>query len=258
MKIAIIGAGAFGTALGGVLEKRGITVEYFDPKIEKTLEEVCENAEFIILAVPSVAAPKVLPNLPKDAPLIIATKGILDTCLINDFKDVMVLSGPGFANDIKAGIKIALTTTDKRVEGLFGSEYFSFDLTDDIRGVLLCGALKNVYAIIAGMADFEAESEEWEKFIKEACLEMKEILKANGADPKTVDLYCGIGDLRLTCNYPSRNYEFGRILRQNPSAKPEKTVEGISALSRIKNGGLSIPGTAVKLKELIEKSKIWN
>lgn len=258
MKIAIIGAGAFGTALGGVLAENGHIIDYSDPKIEKPLEEVIKGADFILMAAPSFAVPSILPNLPKDTPLIIATKGILDTCLVEDFNDVMALSGPGFANDIKADIRVALTVTDSRIIELLGEKHFSFDKTDDLKGVLLCGALKNVYAIIAGMSDFEAESEEWEVFIKEACLEMKEILKTNGADPKTVDLYCGIGDLRLTCNYPSRNYEFGRILRANPAAKPEKTVEGISALKRIKDGELKIPETAIKLKELIRKAQEWN
>lgn len=258
MKIAIMGAGAFGTALGGILAERGYDIDYYDPKFRETLEEVVDGAAFVVLAVPSAVAPHLLPHLPKEKPLIVATKGILDKSPFEGFKDVMALSGPGFADDIKAHKVTVLTTTDTRVVEMFATDYLSFDYTEDFNGVLLCGALKNVYAILAGLSDFEPYDESWEKFITEVCLEMKEILRVNGSNPETVTLVCGVGDLRLTCNFPSRNYEFGRILKSNPKAKPEKTVEGLSALAEIKRGKIIVPEAAVKLKQLIEVSKEWN
>ena len=252
MVIAMIGAGVFGTALGNILNKNGHEVKYYDPKIPNCppLATVVTGADFVVLAAPSSAIPYLLPHLPRKVPLIVTTKGILDFTLFDNFSDVMALSGPGFAKDIEAHVSTILTATDQRIADLFSAEYLSFDFTTDFRGVLLCGALKNVYAIIAGQADFEAGSEKWEEFIAEALVEMRAILAVNGADPATVDLACGVGDLRLTCNYPSRNYEFGRILRDNPAVQPAKTVEGMMTLKEIRAGKLIVPEEAIKLNAI--------
>ena len=79
MKIAILGAGAFGTALGEILAGKGYDIDYYDSKLEReTLSLVLETAKYIVLAVPSMAAPHLLPYLPPHKPLIVATKGFLD------------------------------------------------------------------------------------------------------------------------------------------------------------------------------------
>lgn len=258
MKIAILGAGAFGTALGGILADKGYDIDYYDTRIEKErLSDVVADTKYVVLCVPSKAAPYVLPYVPKNKPLVVATKGILSDKTFDGFKDYMVLSGPGFADDIKAGKQTKLTATDARIVDLFSTDYLAFDDTDDKRGVLMCGALKNVYAIMAGLKGLEPDTVERERFLSEVAEEMQALLSANGADPKTVNLVCGVGDLRLTCAYPSRNYEFGRILRENPEAQPEKTVEGVSALKRIKRGEIKVPETAVILRELIKVSDKW-
>ncbi|MBR3269886.1 hypothetical protein IKG07_01410 [Candidatus Saccharibacteria bacterium] len=259
MKIAILGAGAFGTALGGILANKGYDIDYYDSKVEKeSLSKVLSDTKFIVLVVPSQAAPYLLPHLPVDKPLIVATKGFLDSHNFADFKDYMVLSGPGFAADIKAGKKTLLTATDQRIIELFTTDYLTFDFTVDKNGVLMCGALKNVYAIYAGYLDLKPGTPEHERYLTEVSEEMKALLLANSSDPKTVDLSCGKGDLRLTCDFPSRNYEFGQILRKNHQAVPEKTVEGLTALAKIKRGEIKIPDSALKLLELIKISDDWN
>lgn len=251
MKTAILGAGAFGTALGGVLADKGCDIDYYDSRLEKErLADVTSSAKYIILVVPSKAAPYVLPHLPKNVPLIVATKGILSDYIFREFKDYMVLSGPGFADDIKARKMTLLTTTDSRVADLFSVDYMQFDFTDDRDGVLMCGALKNIYAILAGLKGLKRETQEWNNFIKKASDEMREILAINGAKATTVDLACGIGDLKLTCGYPSRNYEYGDLLRKNLECEPEKTVEGLSALKRISRGEIEVPDNLILFKEV--------
>ena len=258
MKIAVLGAGAFGTALGGILADKGYDIDYYDSRIEKErLSDVVADAKYIVLCVPSKATPYVLPYLPKNKPLIIATKGILSDKAFSEFKDYMVLSGPGFADDIKAAKQTILTATDLRIVNLFGTNYLSFDMTDDKRGVLMCGALKNVYAIMAGLRGLEPGTEKHKKYLSDVAREMKELLTANGAKAETVDLVCGKGDLKITCANPSRNYEFGCKLRENPEYQPEKTVEGVSALKRIKRGEIVIPENVVILKELVAESDKW-
>ena len=85
------------------------------------------DAKYIVLCVPSKAAPYLLPYLPKNKPLIVATKGILSDKAFDDFKDYMVLSGPGFADDIKAAKNTKLTATDDRIIELFETNYLTFD-----------------------------------------------------------------------------------------------------------------------------------
>ena len=258
MKIAIMGAGAFGTALGGILADKGYDIDYYDSKFEhESLSDVLKGAKYILLAVPSKSAPYVLPYLPKNVPLIVATKGILSDKTFADFKDYMVLSGPGFADDIKAGKKTKLTATDQRVIDMFGTDYLTFDYTTDERGVLMCGALKNVYAILAGILGLKRDTDAWREFVFEVADEMRSILAYNGAEAKTVDLVCGIGDLKLTCGYPSRNYEFGDLLRGDPNYQPEKTVEGVSALKKIKRNEIVLPENLPHLDDLISRSEKW-
>ena len=258
MKIAIIGAGAYGTALGEVLASNGHEVQYYDKYIENTnLDDTVRGAEYVVLCVPSDAVEEVLANLPRNVPLIVATKGFLSDAIFHSFTDYMVMSGPGFAADIRAHKPTHLAATDQRIVKLFGNEYLSFDTTKDARGVLMCGALKNVYAILAGMQDLQPGTEPHEKFLAEVADEMRAILAANGANADTVDMPCGVGDLRLTCAMSSRNYEYGQMLRKNPNALPEKTVEGVTTLKRIKNGEIIIPNEAVKLKKLMDESVVW-
>lgn len=253
MKIAILGAGAYGTALGGILASKGYDVDYYDAKLEREkLGDVLNNARMIVLSVPSEVVPYLLPHLPTSKPLIVATKGILSLKTFNGFRDVMILSGPGFAEDIKNKKETRLTATDYRVIELFETDYLNFDYTDDANGVLMCGALKNVYAIYAGVLGLKRESALWKKYIDDVLEEMREILELNDANERTVELSCGVGDLKLTCGEPSRNYEFGMILRKNPKAVPEKTVEGLSAIRRIKRGEIKVPESAKKLKEIIK------
>ena len=256
MKIAILGAGAFGTALGGILAFKGYDIDYYDSKLEReNLNYVLDKAKYIVLCVPSKAAPFLLPCLPDDKPLIVATKGILTDTMLRGFKDWMVLSGPGFADDIKAKKKTFLTATDSRIVDLFNTDYIQFDFTDDRRGVLMCGALKNIYAILAGLKALQRETSAWRQFIKQVTKEMGLILEANGAESDTVELMCGVGDLKLTCGLPSRNYEYGSILRENPAYEASNTVEGLSAIRRILRHEIVVPAKAQLLKEVINAVK---
>ena len=253
MKIAILGAGAFGTALGGILADKGCDIDYYDSRLYKEkLSDVIKDAKYIVLCVPSNAAPYVLPYLPNNIPLIIATKGILGDQIFSKFEDYMVLSGPGFASDIKLRKPVKLTATDKRIIKLFGTEYLSFDTTNDRRGVLMCGALKNVYAILAGWLDLKPLSDAHESYLEEVEGEMRELLSANGASAETVDLECGKGDLRLTCALPSRNYEYGQKLKKDPNYEPDNTVEGLSTLRRIVRNEIIVPPGLKHLAQILD------
>lgn len=254
MKVAVLGAGAFGTALGGVLLERGQDVAYYDPKINSAaLSETLDGAKYMLLCVPSVAAPELVVSLPKNIPLIVATKGFLTEQLFLDFEDWMVMSGPGFAKNIQAKQDTFLTATDKRIQEIFETDYLKFDLTRDRRGVLMCGALKNVYAIFAGMKELKSHTEEMEKFIEDAVSEMGQILVANGADSTTIHHACGVGDLVLTCSPDSRNYRFGYSLAKHNTAGFDELAEGVEALKRIEKGDIEVPESAEILNAILNK-----
>ena len=252
MKIAILGAGVYGTALGGVLEEKGYIVDYYDPFLsDKTLPDVLDGAEMILMVAPSDAVESLIKELPKNLPLIVATKGIMDDRIFNEFNDLMILSGPGFADDIKAHKLTHLTITDDRLKEMFGVDYIRFDETSDVRGVLMCGALKNVYAILAGYLGLDKDYARRDSFVDDVAHEMGLVLSANGAQAETAELYCGRDDLILSCSDKSRNFEFGMKLRLNNNYRPEKTVEGFAALRRIKQGEIMVPDSAKYLKELM-------
>ena len=259
MKIAILGAGVFGTALGGILADKGYDIDYYDNRLEKErLSDVLSDSYKILLAVPSNVAPYLLQFLPKNIPLVVATKGLLGDKYFKDFSVYDVISGPGFGDDIKARKKTLLTATSESVAELFRTDYLDFDITNDKNGVLLCGALKNVYAILAGIKNLVPSSNEHSNFLKQAASEMSMILKLNNADPETVNLACGKGDLKITCYYPSRNYEFGVKVSENADYRPEKTVEGFTALTKILRGEILVPEDATLLNELMAEAKKWN
>ena len=259
MKIAVMGKGVFGEVLGDILIENGHEVSFYDPiKNHDTFEDVLYNANLILTVVPSNVIPDLLNKLPKNIPLINATKGILTDRLFKDFKDWMVISGPGFAKDIEAHKRTLLTATDKRIIELFQNDYLKFELTDDRLGVLMCGALKNVYAIGAGYFGLLPESNEMQDYLQKVENEMRLILAENGANPQTVELSCGRGDLKLTCSFSSRNYEFGTKVRGDKKFKPDKTTEGITTLGVIKDHQIKLPINQLPiLEKLLVKSNGW-
>lgn len=257
-KVAVIGAGIYGTALGGILAENGYDIDYYDPEKEKErLKDVTAGAEMVLISAPSEIVMKLLCHLPKSAFIIVASKGFLTTKPFEMFDDWAVLSGAGFADDIKAKKRVILTATDQRITELFCCNSVRFDYTDDRRGVLMCGALKNVYAIRAGQLDLKPNTKKKEVFIYEAAEEMAEILHLNGAKASTLKLACGMKDLILTCGTNSRNYQFGQTVSKGLNKESKVTVEGLSALKRIRHGEIEIPENAKILRSIIEESEQW-
>ena len=80
MKIAILGAGAFGTALGGILAENGYDIDYYDSRLEQErLSDVVSDSKIVVVAVPSVSVPYLLPYLPKN-PLILSLQKKYPLC----------------------------------------------------------------------------------------------------------------------------------------------------------------------------------
>jgi glycerol-3-phosphate dehydrogenase (NAD(P)+) len=105
-------------------------------------------------------------------------------------------------------------------------------MTEDMLGIILCGTLKNIYAIGAG---YHSDSmNDMASFIEHAHNEIANYLDKHGADPHTADLACGLGDLILTStSNTSRNFTFGQRLKNGDKIadilNELKTVEGYNA-----------------------------
>ena len=258
-RIAVIGAGSYGTALGGILAENGYDIDYYDPEKEKErLKDVVDGAKAILVSAPSDVVMKLLFHLPQDKFLIVATKGFLSCKPFAEFSDWAILSGAGFADDIKNKKRVHLTATDQRVIDLFKTDSIAFDQTNDKLGVLMCGALKNVYAIRAGELGLKPNTKRKENYVGEVTEEMAVILAENGAKPSTLKLACGVKDLYLTCGENSRNYQFGKTRTNHEKVQNNMTVEGLAALKRIRRGEIIVPDKAKILQLIMEESEEWD
>lgn len=231
-----------------------------DIRFTSNMEECVKDANIIVIAVPAQFVDNISEELKKyfkpNQHICIASKGIEnDTCLfVSDVlkkhiktKNVAVISGPSFAVDIvnKVSIGLSLGTKNKETEHLLkkslANRYLKLRTTDDIIGIEICGSIKNVIAIAAGMLDGMNLPESTQAmFITESLHDIKELIKILGGNKNTILAFAGFGDLLLTCtSTKSRNFTFGNLIGQN---KPQKeiddyinhtTIEGLYTLKSI-------------------------
>ena len=250
MKITIIGAGAFGTALASVLEENKNEISFFDPYKFPTvsLSAALENSDAIIFSAPSKTLEKTLKSLPNSAkslPFINASKGFLSDKVFEGLKKFAVLSGPSFSQDILNKKQTTLTASNFFTKKLFETPWLSVEISHDKKGIILCGTLKNIFAIYAGSKHIRPATPEFRNFLIESIRELKLILSANNCNESTAELACGFKDLALTASSKnSRNYRLGSLLAKKTvlsALVSSETIEGLSALRSLKTSNLSIP-----------------
>lgn len=259
MRVTFLGAGAYGEALKTLVENNEHEVRFYDPfKFpEISLDEAVKEAEVLVYTAPSSAAGEILPKLPKDLPLICSSKGFLSLQPFEGFTNLSALGGAAFAEDIKAelptfGDQISLTASAPLSEQLFTTDYVKVEHSPDTFGILLCGSLKNVYAIGAGLLE---EGTNPEGYFRKAFHEMQDFLFENGCDPDTALLSCGLPDLILTASERSRNFRFGCEIYAHPNSKIEAagTVEGVSVINSLKaTPSFQIPSTCTTFLDIVE------
>jgi len=227
------------------------------------LKYVIANAQIILIAVPSIIFEDVIERIKsfvdKDAMIISCTKGIKSdpfrsmTDIIYskiDFaneNNVGVLSGPNLAKEI-AENKIAGTVIASknnllisRVKSLLSSKTFKVFSSNDVQGVELSGALKNVYAIICGIAEsLNVGENALGLILTRSMAEMSRFAVAKGANPITFLGLSGMGDLVATCTSNlSRNFQLGVCLGEGLSLEESKNnvgqiAEGLRSLEVLK------------------------
>lgn len=246
--LAIIGRGAFGTALATVYRRDQRTVQLLGRESWPD-----QMPPIILLAVPTKGLGEVMERLAArdlcDRALVLCCKGIdpqtgrLPSELVSTVSSQVqpfVLSGPGFAQDLANGRPVAHTLAHKQqaetMAKLLSTAAFRLYHCDDPVGVQLCGALKNIIAIAAGVADGLSLGESARAaLVTRASVELRRLLVELGGRADTLWTMAGIGDLMLTCGSPmSRNFQFGQRLATGENARKAEqaigTVEGLDAL----------------------------
>lgn len=232
-----------------------------DDKITFTTsyEEALRKAEivFVMCAAKFVSSvsKEMMPYINNKMHFIIGSKGIeRDSCrfvhevflnFINTRK-LAVISGPSFAIDIAnlEPIGLSLATRSKETFNKMISSYkgtnIKLRLTNDLVGVELCGSIKNVIAVAAGILDGLGYSESTRSFlITESLHDIKELIKGLGGSKKTILSFAGVGDLLLTAtSTKSRNYSYGILLGSKRYDEAREyldntTVEGYYTLKSI-------------------------
>ena len=251
-KIAIVGAGAFGSAINSLLKKKGYTPKVWDIGLD--MKEKVEGSDFVIFAVPSQAFREVfIQAVPfiGDAVVINLAKGVEMGSLkrMSEIADEILpsvryvaLSGPSHAEEVAIDLptSVSIASKDKsllpKVQELFSNEHFRVYTNDDLVGVELAGSLKNVIALATGIADgLNSGDNARAALMTRGLAEISRLSVKMGADPITFLGLSGVGDLIVTCgSMHSRNRRCGILIGQGAALdlalkEVGQVVEGVSA-----------------------------
>ncbi len=284
MNVGIIGAGAWGTALGVVAARGGSDVvlwsydglyKEFDgvemPSNLRVTKDMAEMGQMDAWLIVTPAAffretMKKAREFYAGQPIIICTKGAEpESCAfvsemlkdaVPECEDFGVLSGPQFAAEVARGVPTGSTLAAMPRSRVAGHEILNqlyLSDSDDIVGTEYCGIGKNAVALICGY-NFVAASGENERamIFTRAWNEIVAMGKKLGARAETFLDLCGIGDLFLSATSPtSRNFAGGMAIARGEDVVG--TVEGISALRGLISRGQRIGVETPVLKEMCEK-----
>lgn len=272
MHVVVVGAGSWGSAFACLLRDNGheVTLAARDAEqvvairatgrnpryaqaadlqgiaAEVIAEAPIADAELVVAAVPSRVFGEVVESLPGNAPILSLSKGLdpetgerLST-LVRD-RLVGVLSGPNIAAEIVRGLPAAAVVASAdpelaaRLQLAINSTVFRVYVSEDIVGVELCAAAKNVIALAAGGADgLELGDNAKAALVSRGLAEMRRLAESAGARADTFAGLAGMGDLIVTCWSPSgRNRRAGELIARGATAEEARreigmVVEGLT------------------------------
>jgi glycerol-3-phosphate dehydrogenase (NAD(P)+) len=268
MKISVLGAGAWGTAIASRLAAnldhrvtlwgrnhetiRAIAADRISPRylpnialspaLDSTtsLDHALQGTELVILGAPVAATEALLREFPKHfrAPILSLSKGfVADETSVRLLPDMLngfgathsvstgLLSGPSFASETARGLPLALVCAMS--DGARATELahalrdaaMRVYASEDTIGVSLCGALKNIFAIAAGISDgLNLGANARAALVTRGLAELRRLVVSCGGNPDTVSGLAGVGDVLLTTTGDaSRNRQVGLQLAAGKS-----------------------------------------
>ena len=256
-------------ALADEMQRRGRNPDYVPGldlpaglRATGSLEEAVADARLVVMAVPSHGFRDVLtaavPHLAPGTPVVSLTKGVEQAGLVRMTEIVAeeapgrscaVLTGPNFVDEVVAGHPTAsvVASTDEplaaELQTLFTTETFRVYTNPDVVGCELGGALKNVMAIAAGIADGMGFGDNTRAaLITRGLAELSRLGVELGGQPVTFSGLAGMGDLVATCTSThSRNRWVGEQLSRG------RSLESITAGTRMVAEGVRTSKAVVDL-----------
>ncbi|GMG87441.1 NAD(P)H-dependent glycerol-3-phosphate dehydrogenase [Biformimicrobium ophioploci] len=230
-------------------------------QVTSDLQAAVQDCEIVFVAIPSSSFREVVrlsaPSLQENCILVSTTKGIepggfkfMSNVLHEEVPGarVGVLSGPNFAKEIVANHYTATVVASEQedvcrtIQQVLHSDTFRVYSSEDVFGVELAGSLKNIYAIVTGMAAAIGVGQNTNSLlITRSLAEMMRFADALGADPMSLIGLAGVGDLILTCSSDlSRNYRVGYMVGQGKPLEQAiadigQVAEGVNTVKLIKH-----------------------
>jgi glycerol-3-phosphate dehydrogenase (NAD(P)+) len=264
VRAVVVGGGSWGTAFSRVLKNREheVTLACRDPEQARTIAETGRNprylahcdlrgvaattiddapitaADLVVVAVPSAVFGAVVASLPGEAPILSLTKGLdpatgerLSTLVKG--RPVAVLTGPNIAEEIARDLPAAAVIASEdeelalELQAAITSVTFRVYVSDDVVGVELCAAAKNVIALAAGGADGLGLGDNAKAaLVARGLAEMARLAEGAGGKQGTFAGLAGMGDLVVTCwSKSGRNRRAGELIAQGTD--PDDAVRQI-------------------------------
>ena len=221
------------------------------------LEHLIKKASIIVLAIPSqsirsvlepqkklINSNQIIVNLAKgiETNSLLTISGVLKDILGDDFKNIVALSGPSHAEEVILGHPTTLVSASESQESaeiiqkLFSNHTLRTYKSNDILGVELGGAMKNVIAIAAGICDGIGYGDNSKAaLLTRGMGEISKLGRAMGAEPSTFQGLSGFGDLIVTClSKHSRNRSVGQAIGEGKSLQ-----KVLNEMSMVAEGVLS-------------------
>lgn len=276
MRITILGCGAYGMALAKMFGINSCKIKMWN-KFDNVFEDLRRDnpdifftnmmsselfdSDLIVIAIPVAFLEDTIIQMKEfydNQDILIASKGI---CIDNGLfasevigryfplENIGVISGGTFAVDMinKKVMGLTLGTSNEeiqeKVKNALESRFLKIQYIDDLIGVQICGAVKNVMAIGFGMLDGAGYPESSRfLFLTEAIYEIRRLIGSLNGNKETIMSYAGIDDIMMTCtSSKSRNYCFGKLIGEGKSYdeiekyKKNTTIEGLGTSMAIHN-----------------------
>lgn len=229
-------------------------------EITTDLSKIIKESNLLVIAIPIAFLEDTLKEMKpyiNGNNIVIGTKGIEKSGLTAsslvkkhlNTNNIAVLSGPSFAIDVVSkktmGLTVVATNNEIKelVDEVFRNHYIDIEYTNDLLGIEICGAIKNIAAISTGILEgLNTNESTTAMLLTKLISDIRTLLDKLDSNKDTFLTYAGIGDLYLTCtSTKSRNFNYGKLLGSNKSREElneylqNNTTEGVYTLESIHN-----------------------